>query len=90
MWAGRIATNLTLRHIQKYRNEVLVTEDEDGGTEFVFDTAVTDNDAFIPENILMDQEKQRLLSEILDGLSVDQKLPVQYFYYEEMSVREIA
>ncbi len=90
VWAGRIATNLTLRHIQKYRNEVLVTEDEDGGTEFVFDTAAADNDAFIPENILMDQEKQRLLSEILDGLSVDQKLSVQYFYYEEMSVREIA
>jgi len=90
VWAGRIATNLTLRHIQKYRNEVLVTEDEDGGTEFVFDTAAADNDAFIPENILMDQEKQRLLSDILDGLSVDQKLSVQYFYYEEMSVREIA
>ena len=90
VWAGRIATNLTLRHIQKYRNEVLVTEDEDGGTEFVFDTAAADNDAFIPENILMDQEKQRLLSDILDGLSVEQKLSVQYFYYEEMSVREIA
>ena len=90
VWAGRIATNLTLRHIQKYRKEVLVTEDEEGGTDFVFDTAAADNECFIPENILMDQEKQRLLGEILDNLSVDQKLSVQYFYYEEMSVRDIA
>lgn len=90
VWAGRIATNRTLRHIQKYRKEVLVTEDEEGGTDFVFDTAAADNECFIPENILMDQEKQRLLGEILDNLSVDQKLSVQYFYYEEMSVRDIA
>ncbi len=90
VWAGRIATNLTLRHIQKYRKEVLVTEDEEGGTDFVFDTAAADNECFIPENILMDQEKQRLIGEILDNLSVDQKLSVQYFYYEEMSVRDIA
>lgn len=90
VWAGRIATNLTLRHIQKYRKEVLVTEDEEGGTDFVFDTAAADHEAFIPESILMDREKQRLLGEILDNLSVEQKLCVQYFYYEEMSVREIA
>ena len=47
-------------------------------------------ETFIPEEVLMDKEKQRLIAEILDQLSIEQKLSVQYFYYEEMSVSEIA
>ncbi len=90
VWAGRIATNLTLRHVQKYRKEVLATEDSEGNTDFVFEYASEDNESFIPENVLMDKEKQRLIAEIIDNLSVEQKLSVQYFYYEEMSVRDIA
>ena len=92
-WAGRIATNLTLDYIRKNRNEVLLDADkdsEDDSIEFIFDKAAQDNEEFIPENIIMDKEKQRLISEILDSLSVAQKLSVQYFYYEEMSVSEIA
>ena len=49
-----------------------------------------DHEEFIPEAVLVDREKQRLLAEILDNLSTEQKLSVQYFYYEEMSVNEIA
>lgn len=90
VWAGRIATNLTLRHVQKYRKETLAVADEEGSTDFVFDVATDDNECFIPENALMDKEKQRLIAEIIDNLSVEQKLSVQYFYYEEMSVRDIA
>lgn len=90
VWAGRIATNLTLRHVQKYRKETLVAETEDGDTDFIFEKATDDKECFIPENVLMDREKQRLISEIIDNLSVEQKLSVQYFYYEEMSVRDIA
>ena len=89
-WAGRIATNHTLRYIQKNRRELLTLDAEDGDSDFIFDLASQDNEEFIPENILMDMEKQRLIAEIIDGLSVEQKLAVQYFYYEELSVREIA
>ncbi len=89
-WAGRIATNHTLRYIQNNRRELLTLDVEDGDSDFIFDLASQDNEEFIPENILMDMEKQRLIAEIIDGLSVEQKLAVQYFYYEELSVREIA
>lgn len=89
-WAGRIATNLTLRYIQKNNRELLMLDSEDGASEFAFEVATQDNEEFIPENILMDREKQRLITEIIDGLSVEQKITVQYFYYEEMSVTEIA
>jgi RNA polymerase sigma factor (sigma-70 family) len=89
VWAGRIATNMTLRYIQKYRREVLINEEHEDGEDF-FETVSDDTEAFIPEEVLMDKEKQRLIAEILDQLSIEQKLSVQYFYYEEMSVSEIA
>ena len=89
-WAGRIATNLTLRYIQSNRRELLLLDSEEGAEGFVFDVASQDMEAFIPESILMDMEKQRIIGDIIDELSVEQKLVVQYFYYEEMSVSEIA
>ena len=93
VWAGRIATNLTLRYLQK-SNRIKTVEfpnrDEGDNPDFPYNKASMDHEEFIPEAVLMDREKQRLLGEILDNLSVEQKLSVQYFYYEEMSVNEIA
>ncbi len=89
-WAGRIATNHTFRYIQKNKRELLTLDSEDGAAEFAFEVATQDNEEFIPENVLVDKEKQRLIAQIIDELSVEQKLAVQYFYYEEMSVTEIA
>ena len=89
-WAGRIATNFTLRYIQSNKRELLTLDGEEEASDFIFDVAAQDNEAFIPENILMDREKQRILADIIDGLAVEQKIVVQYFYYEEMSVSEIA
>jgi len=91
VWGGRIATNLTLRHVQKYRKELLTSasEDDETGTD-IFDRAVNDYEEFIPETVFHNAEQQRIIAGILDGLSVEQKLCVQCYYYEEMSVGEIA
>ena len=90
VWAGRIASNLTLRYLQKYRKEVLqaATEDEDG--EFIFDNVVNDDEAFIPGSVLENEEQQRIIAGIMDSLSPEQKLTVQYYYFEELSVGDIA
>lgn len=92
VWAGRIATNLCIRHLHKYRKEVLTTatEDGEGNEEFIFDTVAEDNEMFIPESVLENKEHQRMIGEVIDALSVEQKLAVQCFYFEEMSVKEIA
>ena len=92
VWAGRIATNLCVRYIHKYRKEILstATEDGEGNEEFIFDTVADDNDMFIPESVLDNKEHQRMIGEVIDSLSVEQKLAVQCFYFEEMSVKEIA
>lgn len=90
VWVGRIASNLTLRYLQKYRHEVLTETTDDDEEDFIFDKMVNDNEAFIPESVLENQEQQRIIAAILEGLSPEQKLTVQYFYYEEMSVNDIA
>ena len=92
VWAGRIATNLCIRYIHKYRKEVLATasEDGEGNEEFIFDTVAEDNEMFIPESVLDNKEHQRMIGDVIDALSVEQKLAVQCFYFEEMSVKEIA
>ena len=43
-----------------------------------------------PEAILDQQETARLVRDILDSLSEEQRLPIIMYYYEEMGVREIA
>lgn len=92
VWAGRIATNLCLRHIRRNRHEIPfpMEHDESGDLNSIFDTAAEDNEAFLPENVLVDREQRRRIARILDNLPVEQKLTVQFYYYEEMSVREIA
>ena len=92
VWAGRIATNLCIRHIHKYRKEVLqtATDDGEGNEQFIFDTVADDNEMFIPESVIDNKEHQRIISDVIDSLSVEQKLAVQCFYFEEMSVKEIA
>lgn len=92
VWAGRIATNLCIRHLQKYRKEMLqtATDDGEGNETFIFDTVAEDNEMFIPETVMDNKEHQKLIGEIIDKLSPEQKLAVQCFYFEEMSVKEIA
>ena len=92
VWAGRIATNLCISYIRKNSKEVLQTsiDDGEGNEEFTFDTVTDDNEMFIPESVMENKEHQRMIGAVIDGLSVEQKLAVQCFYFEEMSVKEIA
>ena len=89
VWAGRIATNMTYRYIQKNRKELLVSGDEEEN-EFFFDNVENDDEAFIPETVVENKESQRLIAGIINSLSTEQKLCIQYYYYEEMSVNDIA
>ena len=90
-WAGRIATNFCLTYIKREKKYVLAEADESGEAEdFIFERASDDHEAMIPESIIMNKEQQRIIADILDSLSTEQKLCVQYYYFEELSVKEIA
>lgn len=83
-WASVIANRKCYAHIRKNKNEVLVDAEDE-----IFGNLEADEE-FIPENVMQDQEKQRLIREIIDGLSEMQRLCVISYYYEGKKQEEIA
>ena len=88
MWAGQIATDESL----KYVNSTGMTSIrfEPAGEFYPYNTMNDDQEAFVPENVLSDMEIQRVIQNTIDGMEVGYKIVMQYFYYEGMSVGEIA
>ena len=83
-WAGTIATRKCYEYIKKMGKYTLLNEDES------FDT-LADDDNIIPEEIMQNKEKQRLIREIIQNeLSDMQKLCVVGYFYNEMKQSEIA
>lgn len=84
-WAGTIATRKCYAYFQKSNKYVLLNEEDT-----TFDT-LADDDNIIPETIMQDKEKQRLLREIIQNeLTEMQKLCVIAYYYNEQKQSEIA
>lgn len=84
-WAGTIATRKCYAYLKKSRKYVLLNEED-----ITFDT-LADNDNIIPEEIMQDKEKQRLLREIINTeLTEMQKLCIIAYYYNEQKQSEIA
>ena len=86
-WVRRIATNKAKDYIKR-KKPILFSEmaPEDGG-EIDFRDERPDH---YPELVLDRKETSRLVREILGTLSEDQRLVIGMFYYEQMSVKEIA
>jgi DNA-directed RNA polymerase specialized sigma24 family protein len=87
-WAGQIATTDTVRYmVRQGRFYVDVNlDDENVAYESVTDYCLEDNARFIPESILSDLERQRLIREYIEDLSLFAKSVVQYYFYENLSV----
>lgn len=83
-WASVIANRKCYARIRKSKNEVPVDTEDD-----IFGNLEADEE-FIPENVMQDREKQRLIREIVDGLSEMQRLCVISYYYEGKKQEEIA
>ena len=86
-WMKRIAANKAKDYFKKKRPVLfseMVSEDDE---EIDFQDDRTEH---LPEEVIDRQETTRLISEILDSLSEEQRLVIGMFYYEQMSVREIA
>ena len=83
-WAGTIATRKCYEYIKKTGKYVLLNEDEN------FDT-LADDDNIIPEEVMQNKEKQKLLREIIQNeLTEMQKLCIVGYFYNEMKQSEIA
>ena len=84
-WAGKIATRKCYAYLKKNKRYVLLNEEDD-----TFDS-LSDSDEIIPEAVMQDKEKQRLLRDIIDhNLSEMQKLCIIAYYFHEQKQSEIA
>ena len=87
-WIKRIAHNRAVDYLRQNRDVVfsaLESEDSDTPVDFA-----DDRPDHLPDVVMDRQETTRLMGEILDALPADQRAVVSMFYYEQMSVREIA
>ena len=90
-WIRQIAANTARDWLKKKRpllfSELGAGEDEDIPAEDFFEDERTEN---LPEAFLEQEETARLIREILEELPEDQRAAIGMFYYEELSVKEIA
>lgn len=86
-WAGRIATDKALAYILP--NGFSVSQ-QVAASDYPFEDVSFDHEPFIPEAFMQDMELQRIIKEEMDKLSPTQKVVMQYYYYEGLSVSAIA
>lgn len=86
-WMRRIATNRVKDYFKKRKPVVFSQmEDEKGAIPEFEDERMDD----LPEVVIDRKETTRLLDEILNTLPNEQRMAIVMFYYQQMSVREIA
>lgn len=82
-WLFQIAAN-------KCRNKLARTKQTDELPENFAEHTPDPNEGFLPEAVLQDAEKRRLIIEIIHNLPDAQRECVMLFYYGDMSVKQIA
>lgn len=84
-WLKRIANNLSINYIRDHRkHEKYEVYDENEELEEVYKSEDT------PEDLIVEKEVAGILLSIINKLPMDQRTAIFMFYYENMSVREIA
>lgn len=90
-WIRTIAANTARDYLRKKRptlfSELSAGEEDKLPAEELFEDDRAEN---LPENVLDQAETARLIREILEELPEDQRAAIGMYYYEELSVREIA
>lgn len=89
-WVKRIARNQAvdvLRQKAAIPFSALESDGADPGPPVDFEDTAPEH---LPDVVIDRQETARLMKEILDALPDDQRAAISLFYYEEMSVAEIA
>ena len=84
-WASTIGNRKCYAYLKKQRDVLVRSDNDQDGDAQDFFESIADDEAFIPEAILQDREKQRLVQKIIDGLSDMQRLCIIGFYYRGQS-----
>lgn len=87
-WSRQITYRHCLQYIKKQDREIVVEEDEDGNS--IFDTVQEDKTEFIPDEALDKEDFRNTILKMVDGLPEEQRTAIILYYYDELSVRQIA
>ena len=87
-WSRQITYRHCLQHLKKQNREATVDENEDGTT--IFDTLEEERTEFIPEENLDKDDFKKTILDMVDSLPEEQRTAVILYYYDELSVKEIA
>lgn len=85
-WINRIAINKANRYFEKSKKEILLSEEGQG----LFEIQVEIDEEFLPQELLDSKEKQRIIKDIIDNLPLEQKTAVYLYYFDELSLAEVA
>lgn len=88
-WIGTIVSNLSKNELKR-RKVTLFSETENEDGQDISDTFVDDRVSVQPEIVMDQNETTRLMKEIIDTLTDEQRICVTMFYMEQMSVKEMA
>lgn len=86
-WIKRVAHNLAVDFLRKTKPVIFSSLPEEENGDIAFEDDRTEN---LPDAVIDQQETARLMKEILGSLSEAQRVAVMMFYYERMSLHEIA
>lgn len=86
-WMKKITYHQCTRYFKK-KKDVIVDEDEDGNT--VFDTLAEERAEFIPDEALDKEDFRQTIMGMIDKLSDEQRAAVMMYYFDELTVKQIA
>ena len=87
-WVNGITANRCRHLLSAPHKEWQIPEDDDGGS-MLEDVASLD-ETLVPEKALDNEETRRMILELVDNLPPEQRMCVLFYYYDEMSVKDIA
>ena len=87
-WVNGITANRCRHLLSAPHKEWQIPEDEEGVS--LLDKAPSLDETLVPEQALDNEETSRMILELVDNLPPEQRMCVLFYYYDEMSVKEIA
>ena len=87
-WINSITANRCRHLLTSPHKEWQIPEDEEGSS--LLEQVEDLDETLVPEKALDNEETRRMILELVDALPPEQRMAVLFYYYDEMSVRDIA
>ena len=87
-WVNGITANRCRHLLSAPHREWQIPEDEEGNS--MLEDVESLDETLVPEKALDNEETRRMILGLVDGLPPEQRMCVLFYYYDEMSVKDIA